>query len=72
MDYEIIKNIPLRTRRQTDIWAWHYDRKGVFSVRSAYELLVQTRENRTAWLDGTISSSNIKEEEKELDRLVEG
>jgi hypothetical protein len=64
MDYEIIENIPLSTRRQTVFWAWHYDRKGVFSVRSAYKLLVQTRENQTAWLDGTASSSNIKEEEK--------
>jgi hypothetical protein len=46
--------------------------RGFFSVRPAYELVVQTRENRTAWLDRTTSSSNIKEEEKELDRLVEG
>jgi hypothetical protein len=64
MNYEIIENIPLSTQRQIDFWAWHYDRKGVFIVRSAYKLLVQTRENRTAWLDGTASSSNIKEEEK--------
>jgi hypothetical protein len=69
MDYEIIENIPLSTRRQTDFWAWHYDRKGVFSVRSAYKLLVQTRENRTAWLNGTTSSSNIKEEEKSWTEL---
>jgi hypothetical protein len=30
MDYEIIENIQLSTRRQEDFWAWHYDRKGIF------------------------------------------
>jgi hypothetical protein len=64
MDYNIVENITLSTWRQADFWAWHYDRKGMFTVKSAYKLLVQTRENRYAWLDGTASSSNIKEEER--------
>jgi hypothetical protein len=64
MDYELIKNIPLSTRRQTDFWAWHYEGKGIFTIESAYKLLVQTRENWTACLDGTASSSNFREEER--------
>jgi len=36
MDWEVILNIPLTTRRQLDFWAWHYEKLGVFSVRSAY------------------------------------
>jgi hypothetical protein len=32
---EVILNIPLCTRRQADCcWAWHFDKRGVFSVRS--------------------------------------
>jgi hypothetical protein len=30
MDAEIISNIPLCTRRQSDFWPWHYDKKGIF------------------------------------------
>jgi hypothetical protein len=49
MDYELIENIPLNTRQQRDFWAWHYERKRIFIVKSAYKLLVQTREKQTAW-----------------------
>ena len=64
MDTEAILSIPLSFRRQDDFWAWHYDRRGVFSVRSAYRMLVQTRETRTAWLDETAASSDHAREEK--------
>jgi hypothetical protein len=32
MDVEVILKIPISHRRQRDTWAWHYDRKGLFSV----------------------------------------
>lgn len=51
MDAEVINSIPLTTRRQADFWAWHYERTGVFSVRSAYRMLVQKQQNFTTWLD---------------------
>ena len=35
MDIEIIQAIPLCNRRFDDLWAWHYERSGIFSVRSA-------------------------------------
>jgi hypothetical protein len=65
MDRDLILSIPLSTRQQDDFWAWHYDKKGVFSVRSAYRMLIDMRERRTAWLDELPSSSGTKEREKE-------
>jgi hypothetical protein len=56
MDMDIILQIPLRSRRHDDFWSWHYEWKGVFSVRSAYTMLVATRERREAWLDNRASS----------------
>jgi hypothetical protein len=64
MDAELIANIPLSTRRQSDFWAWHYERNGLFSVRSAYRMLINTREQRSAWLEDRAGSSRVSEEEK--------
>ncbi|WVZ97086.1 hypothetical protein U9M48_042647 [Paspalum notatum var. saurae] len=38
MDREVISNIPICTRTQEDFWAWHYEKSGIFSVRSAYHI----------------------------------
>jgi hypothetical protein len=65
MDRDLILSIPLSTRRQDDFWAWHYDKEGVFSVRSAYRMLIDTRVRRTAWLDELPRCSSMKEREKE-------
>ena len=54
IDWELILNIPLTTRRQPDFWAWHYEKIGVFSVRSAYRMLVSNREK------GRIGSSTMR------------
>ena len=40
MDVEVIANIPLSTRTQADFWAWQHEKSGMFSVRSAYRMLV--------------------------------
>ena len=47
MDWEIIANIPLSTRRQEDFWAWHYEKSGVFTVRSAHHMLMSNWEKRS-------------------------
>ena len=52
MDASVILSIPLCNRPMEDFWAWHYDRRGVFSVRSAYRMLVATKYRREAWLEG--------------------
>jgi len=40
MDADTVRSIPLSTRRYDDFWAWHYERTGLFTVRSAYRMLV--------------------------------
>ena len=47
-DAKHILAIPIRSDMD-DFLAWHYDKKGVFSVKSAYHVLddIDTRENRT-------------------------
>jgi hypothetical protein len=52
MDVELILQIPICMRQHEDFWAWHYDRRGLFSVRSAYRMMVATHDRREAWLDG--------------------
>jgi hypothetical protein len=58
MDVDVIKEIPISSRRHDDFWAWHYERKGEFFVRSAYRMLVDTRQKHEAWLDSRATSSN--------------
>jgi hypothetical protein len=58
MDVDVIKGIPLCTRIQGDCWAWHFERSGFFSVRSAYRALVTTKRTREGRLDGRVASSN--------------
>jgi hypothetical protein len=65
MDQEVIRNILLPSRRQEDHWAWHYDKKGIFLVCSAYRMLVSTKETRTTWLEGSVGVSGVKKVEKE-------
>jgi hypothetical protein len=69
MDVETVLQIPLSHHRQHDLWAWHYDRKGIFSVRSAYRMLIYTREKREAWLQGTSSGSSNQQVEKQWTAL---
>jgi hypothetical protein len=69
MDVEAISNTPLSTRRQRDFWAWHYEKRGVFSVRSAYRMLVWNRENNCAYYEGRPGTSNVKVTEKEWTHL---
>jgi hypothetical protein len=35
-DVAVITSIPLSIRRQDDFWAWHFEKHGLFSFRSAY------------------------------------
>jgi hypothetical protein len=69
MDVEAICSIPLCTRRMDDFWAWHYEKSGVLSVRSAYRLLIQTKKRREDWLEGRAAGSGTAAEEKAWTRL---
>ena len=50
---------------QSGLSHWHYERTGLFTVRSAYRMLVQKKENATAWLENRPGRSNVHAEEKE-------
>lgn len=63
MDVQVILGIPLCTRNLPDFWAWHYDKHGIFSVKSAYNMLVATRQRREAWLEGAAGPSSSRAEE---------
>jgi hypothetical protein len=52
MDMEVIYNIPLLTRRQADFWAWHFDHKGLFTIRLSYLMFLLIRERANAWFEG--------------------
>lgn len=65
MDQEIIASIPLSTRRQHDFWAWHYEKSGIFTVRSAYRMLAHNREKRTDWIEHNTRRSNISANQKD-------
>lgn len=64
MDVPIIMGIPLCTMNLEDFWGWNFERSRVFSVRSAYRMLVATKQRREAWLEGSAGSSSTNTEEK--------
>jgi hypothetical protein len=64
MDCDIIRAIPLSTRRMSDCWSWHYEKTGVLSVRSVYRMLVQTKKRREDWLENRPAGSNSAKEGK--------
>ena len=65
IDWEVIRSIPLSTRRQVDFWTWHYEKSGVFSVRSAYRMLVSNQEQRTDWIDHNPGQSDVRAKHKD-------
>ena len=69
IDARVILEIPLCTRNIPDFWAWHYEKHGVFSVKSAYKMLVATKLRREAWLEGAAGTSNSVAEEGSWKRL---
>ena len=65
MDAKVILQIPICTRNIPDFWSWFFDKKGNFTVRSAYNMLVAIRQRREAWLEGSAGPSSSAKEEKE-------
>ena len=65
----LIASIPLTTRRQNDFWAWHYEKSGLFSVRSAYRMLVNNWERRTDWIEHNAGRSEVQADQKEWSDL---
>jgi hypothetical protein len=64
MDVLAIMSIPLSTRRQADFIAWNFDSRGIFSVRSAYRMMVNLKISRENYFEGNTSSSSSGADEK--------
>ena len=69
MDAKVILGIPLCTKNVDDFWSWRHERNGLFSIKSAYRMLVSTRQRREAWLENRPGPSNSATEEGELKKL---
>jgi formylmethanofuran dehydrogenase subunit E len=69
MDVEAIMQIPISHTTHQDIWAWHYEKTGVFSVRSTYKMLIETKQRRENWLEGRAASSSTEEDENQWKKL---
>lgn len=61
-DAKAVLQIPLCTRRVSDFWAWSEEPRGYFLVSSTYRMLVRTKLNRQAWLEGRKGTSNVEAE----------
>jgi hypothetical protein len=64
VDAKLILSIPLCTRHKSGYWAWNYDQKGIFSVRSAYRMMINLKISRENYFEGNAGSSNSVAEEK--------
>lgn len=62
-DVKVIMGIPLCTMNTPDFWSWMFEKKCHFSVKSAYNMLVATRQRREAWLEGSAAASGTNTEE---------
>ena len=69
VDVDTILKIPVCTRNMEDFWAWHPDRKGVFSVSSAYKFIIKTKMQREDWLEGRSGASNNSRQEEDWTTL---
>lgn len=52
VDAKAILKIPICTRQVDDFGAWAEDPRGLFSVRSAYNMIFRIKTGREAWLEG--------------------
>jgi hypothetical protein len=71
MDAELVLNIPLPTRQQDDWWAWHYEKRGIFTVRSTYMMLVDAKERADCMVGRQCRKLKYKEGGEGLDIDVE-
>lgn len=45
-DAHVILQIQLSSKNLEDEWAWHYERTGIFTVKLAHTLLIDTKVRR--------------------------
>ncbi|KAE8770782.1 hypothetical protein D1007_57410 [Hordeum vulgare] len=69
MDADIVRKIPLSHTAQTDFYAWHYEKSGLFMVRSCYRMVVATKLRRERWLNGDAEASDTDRQEANWKKL---
>jgi hypothetical protein len=69
MDVDVIKQIPLSHTLQRDCWAWNYEKTGIFTVRSAYRMVVEMKHRRENWLEGRSEASGVEEKQEQWKKL---
>ena len=65
MDNEAILQIPLSLSIQNDCWAWHYERSGLFTVQSAYRMMIELKKSREDYFEYQTSCSGVEKKGKE-------
>jgi hypothetical protein len=55
-----ILQIPICLQHYANFWSWHYDRRRVFIICSAYKMLVSTEDHREARLEGRAGASYVE------------
>lgn len=68
-DVNSILSIPLCTRNMEDTWSWNFEKNGIFTIRSSYRMLVDTKRRREDWLENNAGRSNYEEEAREWTSL---
>ena len=63
-DAEEILNLRVQSVGEGDLVAWHYEKSGMFSVKSAYRLALNLKDNRG---ETGISSAAVNEERRPWD-----
>jgi hypothetical protein len=56
--------IPLCTTRVEDFWAWNEDKRGIYSVRSAYKMVISPKLSREDWINESEGQSNSSADQK--------
>jgi hypothetical protein len=69
IDAQEILNIPVSSIPIEDCWAWHYERNELFSVRSCYRMLKETKKRREDWLESRGGISDCRSLRKQWCRL---
>ena len=57
VDANEIQKIPVCMQRQPDFWAWHEEPTGHFTIRLAYQMILQTKTSREGWWNDADGSS---------------
>ena len=65
-DAQTILSISLCTGNMLDFWAWFDEKKGNFTVRTAYRMLADMKRRREDLLKGNAGGSNMQVEAKVL------